>query len=355
MKVLHVVQHLHKLSGVSVYCAEMCEALARAGVSVDVAVQDLSDANQIPSCAGVRRLQVSEVCAGRCDYDLVHIHNLWTPVLHKASVWAAHNRVPVVWSLHGTLSPWAFKYKRWKKLPVWWLSQKNDLKRAKVLHVTSANEAEWTQGFGFENVVNIPMGTHLPEGKELRCSERPHVLLFVGRIAPVKALPKLIEAWSRLPPNDWRLRIVGVEDFPGYTDSLRALAVNVGVGAHVEFPGPKFGGELAAEYGEASALALVSETENFGAVVADAMAHLLPVITAKGTPWREVAEDGCGWWVDNSVETLAKTLGELISLSPQSRETMGSRGRELVRTKYAWPAIAQKMMMAYKDVLGGAE
>lgn len=349
MRILQVVQHLHKLSGVSVFCAEACEALSSIGVNVDVAVQDLSDSNCIASKSGARRLQVSDVCNGRCEYDVVHIHNLWTPVLHKAAVWARKNNVPVVWSLHGTLSPWAFMYKWWKKIPAWFAFQRRDIKGAAILHVTSQCEDEWVRKFGFKNIVNIPMGTTIPE--EIPQEAREHTLLFVGRIAPVKALPKLIEAWARADRKDWKFRIVGVEDFAGYTDSLKCLAKDLGVEDSVGFVGPKFGKDLENEYRRASALALVSETENFGAVVADAMAYGLPVITSKGTLWSEVVDEKCGWWVDNSPNSLQDVITELISLSDDERLTMGQKGRALVARKYSWSAIADKMKECYESVI----
>lgn len=349
MRILQVVQHLHKLSGVSVYCAEACEALSSIGVNVDVAVQDLSDSNCIASKSGVRRLQVSDVCNGRCEYDVVHIHNLWTPVLHKAAVWARKNNVPVVWSLHGTLSPWAFRYKWWKKIPAWFAFQRRDIKGAAILHVTSQCEDEWVRKFGFKNIVNIPMGTTIPE--EISQEAREHILLFVGRIAPVKALPKLIEAWSRAGRKDWKLRIVGVEDFAGYTDSLKSQVKDLGVEDSVEFAGSKFGKDLENEYRRASALALVSETENFGAVVADAMAYGLPVITTKGTPWEIVEKNGCGWWINGEVVSVTMAINNVISLREDERCLMGIKGRAIVEASFSWHAIGRRMIEEYERIV----
>ena len=351
MRVLHIVRHLHKLSGVSVYCSGLCDALATYGVDVTIGVANMVDSNRLESNCGVPRVQADELFANKGDWDVVHIHNLWTPDLHRAATWARRFDIPVVWSLHGTLSPWSFRFKWWKKCLPWYLYQKRDLKSAAVLHVTSDGEEQWVRdaGFGNQRIVSIPMGTEIcPE------IERKHDiyrLLFVGRIAPVKSLEKLIQAWAKVDRANWQLRIVGIEDFPGYTDSLKALCGRLGVADSVEFVGQKFGQDLEDEYARADALALVSETENFGAVVADALAWGLPVITSKGTPWREVASSCCGWWVSNEPETLAKTLRELMVLSDEERQTMGLRGRELVREKYSWTAVADQMKEVYESLL----
>lgn len=351
MKVLHVVRHLHKLSGVSVYCSDLCDALARIGVEVVIAVDNLSRTNRLESSYGVPRVLANKVFAGVPDWDLVHIHNLWTPDLHRAAIWARKNGLPIVWSLHGTLSPWSLKYKWWKKCIPWYLYQKRDLMNAAALHVTSESEALWVRdvGLGDHRIVNLPMGTEVRQS--VVRSHAEHRLLFVGRVAPVKALEKLILAWASVKKCDWQLRIVGIEDLAGYTDSLRALCDKLGVTSSVEFVGQKFGKDLEDEYEWADALALVSETENFGAVVADALSWGLPVITSRGTRWRELEEYRCGWWVENDPGTLSNVLGQLVMLSDAERQLMGERGRKLVGEKYFWSAVANKMKETYESLI----
>ena len=355
MKVLHIVQHLHRLSGVSVFCSEACDALAQEGVEVSVAVQDISDPNQIPSQADVKRFEERELLAHSTakDWDVVHIHNLWTPVLHRASIWARRNNVPVVWSTHGTLSPWAFRFKWWKKFLPWHLYQQTDLLKASVIHVTSAEEEKWVRDAGFgQRIVNIPLGTHLPSQVPSRCA-KIKTLLFVGRIAPVKALPNLLEAWAMVKPVDWRLRMVGIQDFPGYTDSLKMQGTRLGIGNTIEFPGQRFGEELLGEYAHADALVLPSHNENFGAVVIDALAWGIPVITSNGTPWCEVEKFGCGWRVDNSPAKLAEALKALLALPNDERKAMGERGRRFVAERYTWQIVARKLKGVYESLLCG--
>lgn len=255
------------------------------------------------------------------------------------------------------LSPWAKRFKWWKKLPVWLLWQKRDLARSSIMHVTSEIEKKWIEAYEFGKPVAVsPLGTYLPPFESAQRKEGnsdKKILLFAGRIAPIKALPNLMSAWATQKMPGWTLRIVGEETTPGYKNELVDLCLQLRISDSVEFAGARFGDELNHEYCNANALALVSETENFGAVVADAMAHCLPVITSKGTPWQCVDDEKCGWWVDNDVESLSRVLGEMRALPDSEMMAMGMRGRSLVEKQYSWQAIALEMKSVYECILKG--
>ena len=334
MKVLHIVPSLPQASGVTTFVVECSNALREMGCGQTIVTGESH----------------AEALARINEFDIIHLHGIWPLFFHRFAAAARRHHIPIVWSLHGMLSPWAMKYKRWKKIPAWWLWQRKDLRSAAVLHVTSEREREWVQAKGFTNrIVTIPLGTRIPDAVPSRAHAVKR-LLFVGRITPIKALDNLIRAWSQVRPADWTLRIVG-KDEQDYQPELVQLADELGLGARIEFPGPKFGKELEEEYQNADALALPSHTENFGAVVADALAWGLPVITSKGTPWRGVAESGCGWWVENDPEHLAKAIREMMDLSDEERAEMGKKGRELVEKRYSWAAVGKAMLEEYKKII----
>ena len=213
-------------------------------------------------------------------------------------------------------------------------------------------------------------------------SNSNYTLLFVGRIYPVKGLVNLIKAWGivmkqssvptplatacaarfargirspfPVPLSNWKLRIVGPDE-AGHQFELESLVRELRLSGGVEFAGPKFGEELSREYENCNCLVLPSFTENFGATVVDAMAHGKPVITSTFTPWQEVRERGCGWWVSNEPESLARAIGELIGLGDEERAAMGAQGRGLVAEKYSWPAVAETVLNAYRSILKGKE
>jgi glycosyltransferase involved in cell wall biosynthesis len=100
---------------------------------------------------------------------------------------------------------------------------------------------------------------------------------------------------------------------------------------------------------------LPSYSENFGIVVAEAMAWARPVIASTGTPWKEAAEVGAGWWVKPEEELLAKALAEAMDKRSQELEAMGAQGRALVEERYTWVAPAAVLVAAYERSLATAD
>ena len=337
MKVLHVLSSLQKASGVTTFVENLVAELRRSGHVADVVTKDAQ-----------RSAKMSSFLAAR--YDIMHIHGLWDPWLHRWARIAQQTGIKVVWSTHGMTSPWAMRHKRWKKLLPWYLYQRRDLLCAALVHCTVDAEARWNAALGFRRSVVVPLGTYLPEDMCLHHNQPTrafHTLLFVGRIYPVKAIDNLILAFQSIPHTGWRLRIVG-PDQAGHLSELRLIA-----GEDVDFVGPKYDEDLEAEYWRCDCLALVSHTENFGATVVDALAHGKPVITGTKTPWQIVAEKGCGWWIDNKIESLAKVIGEMMKLSDEERSAMGARGRRLVEEKYTWKAVCDAMVDGYRRIVAG--
>lgn len=341
-KILHVCPDAAPSSGVNCFCSRLNEALCAQGVDSSV-VREYAPRSSplIP------------------QPSLLHLHGLWLGVHHQAAVWARQNGVPVVWSTHGMTAPWSMRHKWWKKLPAWWLYQKRDLQRAAVLHATSEQEVEWNRKLGLANrQVLVPLGSDLhqspgtnPQSPGTKHQAPGTIILFVGRIYPVKGLMNLVRAAALLPPPPpaIRFRIVG-PDQAGHRAELEAECARLGV-KNVQFVGEKHGAELDAEYEACDVLALPSFTENFGGVVVDALAHGKPVIASKFTPWRELEEKGCGWWVDNAPESLAKTIAAAAGLPRERRVEMGEKGRALVEANFTWQAVAKSMLACYQSLI----
>ena len=380
MTVFHATETLGGASGVATFVREIDAELKARGVDSRVFL-------------------VGEPFDSMYRPDVVHIHGLWLRAYHRAAQWAFSRGIPVVWSTHGMTAPWCMRHKRWKKLPAWWLYQRRDLARAAAIHCTTEEEAEWNRALGFDNCFIAPLGTREADVSAApRLSSRrqsapasPRTLLFVGRIYPVKGLVNLIRAWSivinpqnplgTVPPSSgtdpstplgtdpesagtdpskppaflrgqtpfWRLRIVGPDE-AGHLACLKSEVKRLNVEDFVEFPGPKFGDDLSREYEECDCLVLPSFTENFGATVIDALAHAKPVIASTATPWRELRDRDCGWWVDNTPGSLASAIRAMILLGDRPRRDMGLRGRALVAEKYTWPAVAAALVRRYNSL-----
>ncbi len=195
----------------------------------------------------------------------------------------------------------------------------------------------------------MPQGCRRPERDDAR---RHKTALFIGRIYPVKGLPSLIEAWARVRPRGWQLRIAGPDEGGHKAEVEQAVLAN-GLCEVVSFVGPVHGAAKRRELCNADLLVLPSHSESFGMAVGEALAHGVPVLTTKGTPWRILPERRCGWWVDATIDGITEGLREVTSQDAQVLREMGGRGRELVAAEFGWERVASRFVEIYRGLSEG--
>lgn len=310
---------------------------------------------------------------------LTHLHGLWKHSARAVWGWGRRTRRPYVVSPHGMLEGWALEQSRWRKRVALWVYQGECLRRAWCLRATSGMEAESIRRGGYRNpICLVPNGVELPgtegdrlrggggyaagrdvprsgtEGDRFRLRGRGggrRRALFLSRIHPKKGLLELIAAWGRVRPAGWELAVAGPDE-GGHLAEARRAVEREGLEEGVLFLGEAWGEARSRAYAAADLFVLPSYSENFGLVVAEALAHGLPVIATRGTPWEEVVSEGCGWWVGTGSEPLVPALEEATRLPAAALEMMGARGRRLVERKYAWERIGAQMWEVYEWLLG---
>ena len=177
-------------------------------------------------------------------------------------------------------------------------------------------------------------------------------MIYLGRLHPIKGIENLLTACSMLNGNLGRsasLTIAGSGD-KGYAQMLNARIEELGLADRVRMIGNVEDDARRKLFADADILVAPSFTENFGMVVAEALAHEVPVIASKGTPWSRVGEKNAGLWVDNSPESLAVAI-ERMSRMPL-RE-MGARGREWMKEGFSSAVVAERMLEAYRGLVTG--
>lgn len=287
---------------------------------------------------------------------MIHSHGLWAPANHWASRAAYRNRIPLVIHPRGMLEPWALGHKAWKKRIGMGLFQRRDLDIADVFIATSLQEYENIRRLGLHQpVALIPNGvrlmpTYCAVRRPAEQSERVRTALFLSRVHPVKGLLNLLQAWAELSPRGWRLRIAGPDE-GGHLAEVTALARRLGIAESIDYVGEIDGARKSDAYRDADLFVLPTFSENFGVVVAEALAHEVPVITTRGAPWADLVAYRCGWWIDIGIDPLVEALRAAMELGDDERRAMGIRGREYVR-RYDWDLVAQATVSLYSWILG---
>lgn len=189
-------------------------------------------------------------------------------------------------------------------------------------HATSNAEKDLIIRYFYKAKVSvIPNYLILPEKQSINSNF--DYLLFVGRIAPIKAIDKIIEglANSRLfKKSRFQFKIVGgVEtQFLEYRKSLQQLIKKYQLEDKVIFEGSITGVNKDIVYAKARFLLLMSHSENFGNVVIESLAQGTPVVASKGTPWEKLSDNNAGFWIDNSPETIAHVIDYIIQQDDSS-------------------------------------
>jgi glycosyltransferase involved in cell wall biosynthesis len=367
---VHVVPHVDdEASGPSYSVPRLCQSLAAQGQQVELlclAAREAVPGVQVtvqPQWPVLRRFAVSpslaRVLRSRAnEVDIVHNHSLWSMV-NVAAGWTVPGRqARLVTSPRGTLSPWALAHSRRVKQAMWPL-QRRALARADLLHATSMAEHDEIRALGLQApILVVPNGIDLPElpaSSMAAAADREHCVLFLSRIHPKKGIDLLLHAWVRLQAThpQWRLVIAGRGE-PAHVEQVQALAAALGV-QRVTFPGPLYGDAKSAAYAQADVFVLPTHSENFGMVVAEALAHGCPAVVSHGAPWAGLQTHDCGWWIELGVDGLATALAQAMDASPEARAAMGERGRQWMQRDFSWEAVGQRMAAGYEWLLRGGE
>ncbi len=284
------------------------------------------------------------------------------PILHNNSLWMMPNvypgwiarkyRLPYIVSPHGTLGKAAFEGGSRVKLVFWPLVQRPALASVSCFHATAESEAREIRSHGFRQpIAVVPNGVDVPT--EIERGPRAKEVLYLGRIHPKKGIDVLLHAWGRIEDScpGWSLRIAG-PDNGGYLSDMMSLSRSLSI-KRASFDGELLGPERDEAYRRASLFVLSTRNENFGMTVAEALSRGTPAIVTTGAPWSGLRTHGCGWWIDQGVDPLARALKEAMALDPGALADMGERGWRWVNEEFSWRSVGRDMEAVYRWVAEG--
>ena len=365
MRVLHVITSLSRQGGGPARSSQgLVAGLCAAGVEAWLMTLWVSEKPWIPGVDHFYEGTDFPKAVHMIRPDLVHLHGIWSPALHRCAVLCRKLNIPYVIAPRGMLEPWSLRQKWLKKKMALMLYQGRDLSHAAALHATAESEAEQFRRLGYcVPCIISPNGVNLPLSQINREDERSQRrVLFVSRMHPKKGVLELVESWARVRPQGWQCELVYTKLDPceqEYENVVKARVRDLGLSDAFIFTGPLKDEVKWEAYGRADLFVLPTYSENFGIVVVEALWAGVPVITTKGTPWAELETRHCGRWIalpkkDNlkgSWLELDGALRELTSMSDACLSKMGEAGHLLVEERYTWTAVVQSMVRGYEEIL----
>jgi glycosyltransferase involved in cell wall biosynthesis len=181
---------------------------------------------------------------------------------------------------------------------------------------------------------------------------RGRLVAMASADVPIKGQQVLLRALARLRSTDPDVHLVCVgRPRPG--GPTERLVADLGLGTVVRYVSDLPDKELAALLGSASVAVVPSLYEGFSLPAIEAMACGTPLVASAAGALPEVVGD-CGRLVrPGDPAALAAAVGELLA-DPKGRAGLGEAGRDRVRTRFAWPAVAASTAAAYGALLGSA-
>ncbi len=280
--------------------------------------------------------------------DVIHLTGVYSFTTFPTLIISRLLRKRIVWSCRGSLQRWKDTKKKTLKF-VWEILINILINNSEtILHVTSELELKSTKK-KIRNVscALIPNGINVEQysHKKEWIQEGKLRIIFLGRIDPIKGLENLIMAISRLDKGLYLLKICGTGD-KEYVKKLKVYAKEFGLEDEIEFTGHMNNQIKARNICASDILILPSYSENFGMVIIESLSRGTPVIVSKKTPWEEVTNIGCGFWVDNDPDALADVL---VNARKSNLREMGMKGYHWVKQKYSSDKVTEQMYNLYLD------
>ena len=300
------------------------------------------------------------VAQNAARFDVAVVHGLWNYA--SIGAWRAlrGSSLPYVLFTHGMMDPWfnsVQPLKRWAKQAYWLALQGHVLHDAKAVLFTSEEERrlartafvgprykERVVAYGAADAPADAVGDDL--ATRLPALGTRKYLLFLSRIHPKKGCDLLVQAFAQVAKAhpDIDLVIAG-PDQTGMRADLEKLAAEHGVGQRIHWPGMMQGAAKWSAFRGAEAFILPSHQENFGIVVAEAMACGTPaLISDKVNIWREVEASGGGFVAPDTLEGTRNLLTRFLVLSPEQRQHMRTAARAAYEKHYSIEGAATDLL-----------
>ena len=200
---------------------------------------------------------------------------------------------------------------------------------------------------GFNPDLFRPLDSH--EARNMLGLNNGKIILFVGRIDPLKGLENMIRAMPRLDSTlSPILVIVGGDDYSREEfRSLQTVSAELGISEKVVFMGTVSQDKLPNLYSAADVCVIPSYYESFGLVALESLACGTPVVATDVGDMTNILTDRISGTVigNNTPDSLALTISEYLYHKEESNERSFRRASVM---KYSWSNIADRMVREYE-------
>ncbi|RZF24858.1 glycosyltransferase [Paraburkholderia sp. UYCP14C] len=304
------------------------------------------------------------------QYDAIIVDGIWQFHSAAAVISLLPKRIPYFVMPHGMLDPWfniGRPLKHAKKLAYWMFVERHVISNAKGVLFTTESERELARlAFPLYRATEVMMmiGTAPPPSTEtVDIAERDSpakpgkkVILFLGRIHEKKGCDLLIRSFHDLGnlSADYRLVVAGPDDH-GLGARLRREAVRLGIADRISWPGMVTGAHKWSLLRAADVMVLPSHQENFGVVVAEALACGVPVLlTDKVGIWQEIVADRAGFVDDDTREGITRLLTQWIKLAEDEKVAMRCSAKQCFNNRFHISRVAQSYIALVSKQIGQA-
>jgi D-inositol-3-phosphate glycosyltransferase len=234
----------------------------------------------------------------------------------------------------------------------------------------------WLYGADARKISVVPGGVDLnlfhptPPEEAKRMLGLPasrRIVLFVGRIEPLKGIDTLLRAMALVAPEipQWQedLSVIiiggapgaGIDEVNAERARLEKLRAELGIEDLVTFQGAKDQDTLVYYYSAAEMVVMPSHYESFGMVALEAMACGTPVVASKvGGLAFNVRDGQTGFLVpERDADALAARI-RLLLCDPGLRHQLGWNAAHWAR-RYGWPIVASQIVDLYEQVQPAAK
>lgn len=295
------------------------------------------------------------------DYDVIHIHALFSFASIAAARSAKKHKVPYIIRPLGLLNGYGMKKRQWLKTLSFRLVERPLLNQAAAMHYTSIQERDEAE------CLQIKAPTHvIPLGLDLtpfQCLPDPGLfhqrfpetqgkqnILFLSRLDPKKGVDLLLLAYAKLCANNPNAHLVIAGTGLGaYVEELKNMAGLLTISHRITWTGQVGGNLKLSALAGAALFVLPSYSENFGIALLEAMAAGLPCISTPGVALAQEAGDAITL-VNCEPSALSDAITNLLN-NTELAARLGSQAAALAKERYSLDALGINLAELYRSTI----